>query len=71
MKTTILTFALALATMPLTFAQSPAPTPAPAAAATNPAPTAAAKTAKKHHRNAAKKTVKTAPASTTPATVKQ
>jgi hypothetical protein len=72
MKTTILTIALAFATMPLTFA---AQTPAPAAPAdsSKPAVTAPVKT-KKHHVKAAKKTpktVKTAPASTTPAPVKQ
>jgi hypothetical protein len=72
MKTTILTIALALATMPLTFA---AQTPAPAAPAvtSKPAVTAPVKTTKKHHVKAAKtpKTVKTVPASTTPAPVKQ
>ena len=82
MKTTILTIALALATMPLTFA---AQTPAPAAPAdtSKPAVAAPVKTTKKHHVKAAAKTpktvknvknvknVKTAPASTTPAPVKQ
>src|ERR1035438_5973025 len=85
MKTTILTIALALATMPLTFA---AQTPAPAApaATSKPAVAAPVKTTKKHHVKAAAKTpqtpqtpktpknvknVKTAPASTTPAPVKQ
>jgi hypothetical protein len=68
MKTTILTIALALATMPLTFA---AQTPAPAApAASKPAVTAPVKTTRKHHKKAAKKTLKTAPASTVPAPVK-
>jgi hypothetical protein len=74
MKTTILTIALALATMPLTFAatQTPAPAAPTAPAATSkPAVTAPVKTTKKHHVKAAKKTVKTAPASTTPAPVKQ
>ena len=83
MKTTILTIALALAIMPLTFA---AQTPAPADTS-KPAVTAPVKT-KKHHVKAAKKvktaktpktvknvktvnTAKTAPASTTPAPVKQ
>jgi len=74
MKTTILTIALALATMPLTFAaQTPAPA-APAPAASKPAATAAVKT-KKHHVKKVKKTVntsaKTPAASTTPAPVKQ
>ena len=70
MKTTILTFALALAAVPLTFA---AQTPAPAApaAASKPAATTT-KTTKKHHKGAVKKNVKTAPASaTTPAPVKK
>lgn len=70
MKTTILTFALALATMPLTFAA--AQTPAPAADS-KPAATATAKTAKttkKHAKKAAKKTVKT-PAANIVAPVKQ
>jgi hypothetical protein len=79
MKTTILTIALALATMPLTFA---AQTPAPAATS-KPAVAAPVKTTKKHHVKAAAKTpktvktvknvknVKTAPASTVPAPVKQ
>jgi hypothetical protein len=59
MKTTILTIALALATMPLTFA---AQTPAPAApAASKPAAAAPVKTTRKHHKKAAKKTVNTAP----------
>jgi hypothetical protein len=76
MKTTILTIALALATMPLTFAaQTPAPAAPTAPAATSkPAVTAPVKTTKKHHVKAAKKIVKTAkssPASTTPAPVKQ
>ena len=70
MKTTILTFALALAAVPLTFG---AQTPAPAAPATASKPAAAATTTtKKHHKTAVKKTVKTAPASaTTPAPVKK
>jgi hypothetical protein len=73
MKTTILTIALALATMPLTFA---AQTPAPAAPATTSKPAVAApakttKTAKKHHKKGVKKTVKTARATATPAPVKQ
>ena len=66
MKTTILTFALALATMPLTFAKQ---TPAPADS--KPAATTTAKPAKKHHKKGVKKTVKTPAASTTPAPVKQ
>ena len=71
MKTTILTIALALATMPLEFAaQTPAPA-APAPAASKPAATAPVKTTRKHHNKAVKKTVKTAPASTVPAPVKQ
>ena len=69
MKTTILTFALALATMPLTFAaQTPAPKAPAAPEASKPA---AAATTKKHHKKAAKKTVKTPAASTAPAPVKQ
>jgi hypothetical protein len=71
MKTTILTFALALAAVPLTFA---AQTPAPAAPATASKPAAAAttKTTKKHHKPAVKKNVKTAPASAaTPAPAKK
>jgi hypothetical protein len=72
MKTPILTFALALATMPLTFAQTPAPAPAaPAPAASKPAATAPAKTTKKHHKKAVKNTVKTPAASAAPAPVKQ
>jgi hypothetical protein len=73
MKTTILTIALALATMPLTFAaQTPAPAAPTAPAATSkPAVTAPVKTTKRHHVKAAKKTVKTVPASTVPAPVKQ
>jgi hypothetical protein len=67
MKTTILTIALALATMPLTFAQTQTPAPA----ASKPAVAGTAKTAKKHHKKAANKTVKTPAASTTPAPVKQ
>ena len=67
MKTTILTIALGLASLPLTFAQTPA---APAAPATTPAPAATAKT-KKHHKKGVKKTVTTPPASATPAPVKQ
>ena len=69
MKTTILTIALGLASLPLTFAQTPA---APAATATTkPAATAKVKTHKKHHVKASKKTVKANAASTTPAPVKQ
>ena len=73
MKTTILTIALALATMPLTFAaQTPAPVAPTAPAATSkPAVAAPVKTTKKHHVKAAKKTVKTVPASAVPAPVKQ
>ena len=67
MKTTILTIALGLASLPLTFAQTPA---APAAAATKPAATDTAKV-KKHHKKAVKKTVKTPAANATPAPVKQ
>ena len=71
MKTTILTIALALATMPLTFAaQTPAPTAPAAPAATKPAATAPVKTTKRHHVKASKKTVKTVPSSATPAPVK-
>jgi hypothetical protein len=67
MKTTILTFALALAAMPLTFAATQTPAPAdskPAAAAATP------KTHKKHHQKAAK-TPKTPAVATTPAPAKQ
>jgi hypothetical protein len=67
MKTTILTIALGLAALPLTFAQ----TPAPAAPTTDkPAATATAKT-RKHSKKAVKKTVKTPAVSATPAPVKQ
>ena len=65
MKTTILTFALALATMPLTFAATQTPAPADSK------PAATAKAPKKHHKKAAKNTVKTPAASATPAPVKQ
>ena len=68
MKTTILTIALGLATLPLTFAQPQTPA---APVASKPAPTAAVKTTKKHHKKGIKKTVKTVPASTAPAPVKQ
>lgn len=68
MKTTILTIALALATMPLTFAQTQTPTTG--AAASKPA-AATVKTTRKHHKRAVKKTVKTTPASAVPAPVKQ
>jgi hypothetical protein len=72
MKTTILTFALALATMPLTFAATQTPAPAaPAASDAAPAATAPAKTVKKHHKRAAKKSVKTPADSSVPAPVKQ
>jgi hypothetical protein len=68
MKTTILTFALALATMPLTFAQTPKPAaPAEGSGVSKPAATAAAKTTKKHHKKAVKKTVKPAAATAAPA----
>ena len=66
MKTTILTFALALAAVPLTFAATQTPAPADS----KPAATATPKTHKKHHQKAAK-TPKTPAASTTPAPVKQ
>jgi hypothetical protein len=59
MKTTIMTFALALATMPLTFAQAPKPA-APAEGASKPAAAATAKTTKKHAKKAVKKTAKPA-----------
>jgi len=67
MKTTILSFALALATMPLTFAatQTPAPADSKPAAATS------VKATRKHHKKGVKKTVKTPSASSTPAPVKQ
>ena len=68
MKTTILTIALGLASLPLTFAQTPA---APAAPTAKPATTAAVKTHKKHHKSGVKKTVKTPAASLAPAPVKQ
>ena len=72
MKTTMMTFALALASLPLTFAQTPASTPAPAAPVANkPAATTTTNTTKKHHKKAAKKSVKTPAASTAPAPVKQ
>jgi len=72
MKTTILTFALALATMPLTFAATQTPAPdTTGAAASKPAATATAKTMRKHHKKAVKKTVKTPAASSVPAPVKQ
>ena len=58
MKTTILTFALALATMPLTFAGTQAP--AAPASTSKPAASATAKTTKKHSKKAVKKTVKPA-----------
>ena len=64
MKTTILTFALALAAMPLTFAATQTP------ADSKPAATATPKTHKKHHQKA-NKNVKTPAASTTPAPAKQ
>ena len=71
MKTTILTFALALATMPLTFGQTPTPATAPAATA-KPAVAENAKTVKKHHKKAVKKAAKTNAVKTTaPAPVKQ
>ena len=66
MKTTILTFALALATMPLTFAQTQTPAPADS----KPAATATPKTHKKHHQKA-NTNVKTPAASTTLAPAKQ
>jgi len=72
MKTTILTIALALATMPLTFAAKQTPTTAPADSKT--AATTPAKRVKKHHKKTVK-TVKTnakaAAATTAPAPVKQ
>jgi len=72
MKTTILTFALALATMPLTFAATQTPAPdTTGAAASKPAATATAKTTRKHHKKAVKKTVKTPAVSAVPAPVKQ
>ena len=66
MKTTILTFALALAAMPLTFAATQTPAPADS----KPAATATPKTHKRHHQKA-NKNVKTPAASTTPAPAKQ
>ena len=71
MKTTILTFALALATMPLTFAAAQTPAPAATGAAAKPAVTAKAKTGRKHHKKAVKKIAKTPAVSTVPAPVKQ
>ena len=57
MKTTVMTIALALASVPLTFA---AQTPAPAASGvTKPAATTTAKTTKKHSKKVAKKAAKT------------
>jgi hypothetical protein len=68
MKTTILTFALALAAMPLTFAQTPKPaTPAEGSNVDKPAATATAKTTKKHHKKVVKKTVKPAAPAAAPA----
>ena len=66
MKTSILTIALALATMSLTFGQTPAPA-APAAPVANSAAKTAAKTTttKKHHKKA-KKAEKTTGAAVTP-----
>lgn len=63
MKTSLLTIALALATMSLTFGQ----TPAPAAPVANSAAKTAAKTTttKKHHKKA-KKAEKTTGAAVTP-----
>ena len=65
MKTTILTIAMGLATMSMTFAQVPTPAPTGAAqpAVTAPAKTSAAKTTKKHHKRAVKKAAKTPAAS--------
>ena len=57
MKTTVLTIALALATMSLMSAKSQ--TPAPAANGTDKAPATAAKTTKKHSKKAVKKAAKT------------
>ena len=71
MKTTILTFALALATVPMTFAAAQTPAPAATGAAAKPAATATAKTHRKHHKKGVKNTVKTPAASTVPAPVKQ
>ncbi len=68
MKTTILTFALALATMPLTFAATQTPA---APANTKPAAEAPAAKSKKHSKKAVKKTAKTPAASMTPAPAKQ
>jgi hypothetical protein len=59
MKTTIMTFALALATMPLTFAGAQSPAPAASGAAAS-KPAATVKTTKKHAKKAVKKTVKPA-----------
>ena len=66
MKTSLLTIALALATMSLTFGQTPAPA-APAAPAANGSAKAAAKTTttKKHHKKA-KKAVNATGAAVTP-----
>jgi len=66
MKTTLLTIALAVASMPLTFAQSPATPPASG----SPAPAATTPKVKKHKKHAVKPAVKknaaTTPASVTP-----
>src|ERR1035437_7915468 len=67
MKTTILTFALALATIPLTFAAAQTPAPAATGAAAKTAATATAKTHRKHHKKGVKNTVQTPAASTVPA----
>jgi len=71
MKTTILTFALALATMPLTFAAAQTPAVPAAPANTKPAAEAPAAKSKKHSKKAVKKTAKTPDASMTPAPAKQ
>ena len=70
MKQTIMTIALGIAALSIGFAQTPAAPTTPAAPAAKPA-AATNKTVKKHHNKAVKNTVKTAPASTTPAPVKQ
>ncbi len=74
MKTTILTIALGLAALPLTFAKSQTPAPAAPATTAKPAATAPATATKKHHK--AKKAVKStdkasAVTATTPAPVKK
>ena len=66
MKTSLLTIALALATMSLTFGQTPKPAAPVAPAANSAAKTDAKTTTKKHHKKASKKAVKPTGAAVTP-----